>query len=293
MRWLVINADDMGADRGRNQGILEGIRAGVLTSVSVLANGPRSQEAMEHLREAQGAPLSVGLHLNLSEGKPLSGGLHRLVGQDGSFLGKAGAHMLLKQGEEEDLSKEVALELEAQLKWALSWGVPITHINGHQHVHVFPAVVDSVIEAARRFGISWIRLPLETRPLVRMPGGLRLAREALAFSLVARKAMDKLKGSGVQVPDLFCGLHWKGLLSPGLLGEMLRRLPDGLTELMVHPGRRDRSAEVGPFSSFSGPEREKELEALLHPGFRGMLKECSVILTEFPARGMLPSSCVS
>jgi predicted glycoside hydrolase/deacetylase ChbG (UPF0249 family) len=67
MKQLIINADDFGADPARNRGIIEGLEAGVVTSVSILANGP----ALVHLRRCVPAlirrRISCGLHLNLSK----------------------------------------------------------------------------------------------------------------------------------------------------------------------------------------------------------------------------------
>lgn len=291
MKRLIVNADDLGADSGRNNGILEGIKAGVITSVSVLPNGPASKEAMEWIQKYGRGSVSVGLHLNLSEGRPLSHGMSQLVGNEGCFLGKETCHRLLLREGDQGLRKEVAQELKAQLQWALSWGVPITHVNGHQHVHVFPAVVDSLMACAIEAGISWVRLPLEERPLLKVKADPQLEAEARTFSKVAREARRKLLGSGLRSPDFFSGLYWKGLISWRLLTEMLERLPQGLTELMVHPGRVEPEGEKGPFSGFSGRDREKELEALLNPQFRMMLKKCEVILTGFTKEAELTRSC--
>jgi|YNPNPStandDraft_1061719.scaffolds.fasta_scaffold20164_2 predicted glycoside hydrolase/deacetylase ChbG (UPF0249 family) len=293
MKYLIVNADDLGADPGRNKGILEGIKAGVITSVSVLPNGPASQEAMQWIQRHGRGSVSVGLHLNLSEGRPLSSGLVRLVGSEGCFLGKKTSLRLLLQKKDHSLKKEVAQELEAQLEWALSWGVPMTHINGHQHVHVFPAVVDSLISIAKKVGIAWVRLPLEEKPIVEMLREPEVEAEALAFSRAAREASGKIRRFGLRSPGLFCGLYWKGVLSMRLLEEMLKRLPHGLTELMVHPGRVETGGRETPFLGFSSQERERELETLLNPEFRGMLKKYEVILTGFPL-GVEPTrSCGS
>lgn len=282
MKRLIVSADDLGADPGRNKGIVEGIKAGVITSVSVLPNAAASHQAMEWLQREGRSSVSVGLHLNLSEGMPLSCGVSRLTGSDGGFLGKEASHRLLLREGDQSLRKEVALELEAQLRWILSWGVPVTHINGHQHVHVFPAVVDSLIAYAKAAGIAWVRLPLEEEPLVKRGVDPWVQAEAMTFNKVAREARGKILGSGLRIPDLFCGLYWKGLLSLELLNQMLRRLPHGLTEFMVHPGRVGPRAGKGPFSGFSNYEREKELETLLSPEFWIMLNRYEVILTGFP-----------
>lgn len=282
MKRLIINADDLGADPGRNKGIFEGIRAGVITSVSVLPNGPASQEAMEWLQKEGRDLVSIGLHLNLSEGRPLCRGMRRLVGTNGCFLGKEACRKLLAREGDWNLRKQVAMELEAQLNWALSWGVPISHINGHQHVHLLPVVLESMIGHARKAGISWVRLPLEEKPLVQVKKDSKLQAEARTFNKVAKEALEKLLGSGLRTPDFFLGLHWKGLISSRLLKEMLEKLPHGLAELMVHPGRVEPGGKEGPFSGFSGQEREKELEALLDEELGVMLKKYEVILSKFP-----------
>lgn len=293
MKRLIVNGDDLGADMGRNRGILEGVRAGVVTSVSVLANGPASQEAMQCIQKQSTGYVSVGLHFNISEGRPLSSRPSRLVGSEGCFLGKEACLRLLLQDEDRGLAEDVALELKAQLDWALSWGVPITHIDGHQHAHIFPAAVEPVLACARKARISWIRLPLEERPLVEVISDPKVAAEARLFNKVALEALGRLRGSGLRTPDFFCGLYYKGLLSLRLLDEMLGKLPQGITELMVHPGRMEKGMQESPFSSFSSRDRERELEVLLDPEFRVMLRKYKVRLSGFPTEEQPASPCGS
>ena len=47
MKYLIVNADDYGASRGINRGILEAHRRGILTSTSLLVNTAWSGEAAE------------------------------------------------------------------------------------------------------------------------------------------------------------------------------------------------------------------------------------------------------
>jgi predicted glycoside hydrolase/deacetylase ChbG (UPF0249 family) len=69
-RWCICNADDFGATRGVNRGVIEAHRAGVLTSASLMVNRRASAEAADL---AAGHPdLGVGLHVNLTnEGDPV------------------------------------------------------------------------------------------------------------------------------------------------------------------------------------------------------------------------------
>ena len=106
--------------------------------------------------------------------------------------------------------------------------------------------------------------------------------EARRFSEIARAARQHLKGTGISTTDHFRGLYLKGRLSSATLNDLLQTLPEGLTELMVHPGRAPLAPRSGPFSSFSTQEREQELETLLHGDFRLALSKAGVTLTPFP-----------
>ena len=73
----------------------------------------------------------------------------------------------------------------------------------------------------------------------------------------------------------FGGAALTGFLTPDLLLETIKALPVGLTELMVHPGKK--AAESG----FEGPDRETEVQALTDPRLHPLLKELGIGLTHF------------
>jgi len=161
MKKLIVNADDVGADESRNAGIFKAIEASSVTSASILPNGPAVEDAIERIRSLKRKDISWGIHLNLSEGRSLSGRLRHIAGPDGSFLGKMAARRLLVHRRDAALLREIRVELESQILFLKEKGIPISHMDGHQHVHVFPAVVTPAAEAARAHGIPWFRIPEE------------------------------------------------------------------------------------------------------------------------------------
>lgn len=288
----MVNADDLGADETRNEGIAEAVAAGAVTSVSLLANGPALEHGLARLRALPGRHVSLGAHLNLSEGRPLGRGHRLLVGADGAFLGKAAARDLLHLRGDAALEAEVATEVEAQLERLAALGCALDHLDGHQHVHAFPAVLGAALAAAVRHGIGWVRIPDEPWP----PGGdeaVPAARrgEARAFLAAAREARRALADTALRTPDHFRGLFLRD--APGLPAweAVVGALPEGLTELMVHPGRRSDGRDGSPFARFSTASREEELEALLSPRFRLALERRGVRLVPFPPRE--PAPCAS
>ncbi len=281
MRRLIVNADDLGADGARNEGIFEAIRAGVVTSASILPNGPALENALEGIRAGGCRGTSFAAHLNFSEGRPLSGGLLRLAGPDGNFLGKAAAHRLLMEAGDPVLEDEIARESALQIRRLLDAGIDVTHVDGHQHVHVFPAALDAVVKTAKGLGVRRMRIPDEAFP----SGGDLQAdgmEEARRFSALGREARKRIAATGIATSNHFRGLLLKGRLDLEGLLRLIGELPDGTTELMVHPGRVPAEA---PFSAFSSTDRERELEALLDPRFRLALEAAGVVLLSFKEIG--------
>lgn len=62
-RYLIVNADDFGATRGINRGIVEAFHRGIVTSTSLMVTMPASEDAASLASRAPG--LSVGLHVDL------------------------------------------------------------------------------------------------------------------------------------------------------------------------------------------------------------------------------------
>ena len=283
MRQIIINADDLGADAARNDGIFDAIHAGIVTSVSILANGPASRKSLETLRSLAHNHISLGFHMNLSEGKPLTSNLRLLVGEDGDFLKKTSARAVLMQPGDPEIEREIDQELVSQMEAVLDGGLRITHLDGHQHVHVFPAVLPVTLKIAQRYKIPWVRIPEEPSPSMRLEDiPIWLSEEAKFFTGMARAARLKLTGGRIQTPDHFRGLFLKGRFSLPVLFDLLQKLPPGLTELMVHPGQISEKPFAGPFSAFSTSDRLRELKTLLDPAFLKVLKRSHINLTSFP-----------
>ena len=260
MKRLIVNADDLGISERRNAGILEAHRRGIVTSASLMANGPAFADAVTMLRTAP--ELDVGLHLNLSEGTPIAEGHSTLVGADGRLLGKSGARSSAGRFD----SAEVEREISEQLAVLASAGIKVTHLDGHHHLHLY----GDVARAVSRAKVRWVRMPIDTL----IPPGfsdadrLRVVEEYRTLGLAAR---PRFQDAGLRMTDHFGGAALSGHLTAETLLQALGALKDGLTELMVHPGRAEAS----------DPARQRELEALTDPRVAAWLEDHSVQLTQF------------
>lgn len=282
MKQLVVNADDLGADEERNAGIFDAVEAGSVTSVSILPNGPALEHALRGIRALNPDHVSFGVHLNLSEGRPIESGLRLISGAGGRFRGKVPAQQLLSRCQDSELEREIRREVSAQIMRILEAGVAVDHLDGHQHVHVFPAVAPVGAEAAGAHRIPWVRIPEEPVPAFPLrPLEVSVIQEAGLFSRHAGRARALYRAACIRTTEGFRGLYLKGKLPADHWMDFLESLPSGITEFMVHPGRF-RNEAVGPFAGFSTADRERELTALTDGCFLEALLKSGVRLTRFP-----------
>ncbi len=252
MSWLVVNADDGGFAGGKDDAILRCARGGLVKSVSVIANGATTAAFVARARDEG---LDPGVHLNLTEGRPLAGPVDSLTDERGAFPGKAEAWRRAAAGELD--ADEVRREVTAQWERLAGLGVKPTHVDGHNHVHLFPAVREALAELAADL---WLRVPCDPVP----PEDL-----TPAFAAWTRE----LKGPWKRT-DCFVGY---GFARDPTTDAFLRcvREVGRVTEFMVHPGAREGT----PFSC--SPLRDRETEALCSASLRRELERRGFVLASF------------
>src|SRR5579862_9211256 len=115
LRNLIVNADDLGWTDGVNRGIADAHRNGIVTSASLLANGPAFQSGVELAHATPG--LGVGVHLNLSDGEPVADreSVTTLLNDRGEFEGRPES-LLLRLARRSVLLSEIEQEWDAQIQ---------------------------------------------------------------------------------------------------------------------------------------------------------------------------------
>lgn len=269
MRRLIVNADDLGSGRGRDRGIFESFTQGIVTSASLLANGPSFASAAATAREI-GLPL--GVHLNLSEGMPLRGPIPDLTSAAGTFPGKAGLRGFLAGGEVDPAP--LYSELAAQIEKVLAAGLIPDHLDTHQHFSLYPVATTILLDLAREYAIPALRLPAPFEPPFAEPDG-ELGADLALYRSLSPAFTVQLRGSGVAAPDGLLGMPLLNRLNQETLLATLRNIPEGTWELMVHPGYPDDNYP------FSGAARHTELLALTSPIIAAELHRCGITPTNF------------
>jgi predicted glycoside hydrolase/deacetylase ChbG (UPF0249 family) len=271
MKRLIINADDLGMNAPRSHGIFQAYEQGAVTSVTIIPNGSHSDAAAKRAREWD---MPAGLHFNLTEGQPLSDpdDISTLLEANGFFKERISLRKLLDEGRVEP--EHIERELRTQLEWFLDHCGQPTHVDGHHHIHIHPAVIPLLCPILDRYGISYVRIPQEDLP----PFGYTLEPDTLAraqiISVQAAEARKHYRANGLESTDHFRGLALHGHASKKNLRHTLSRLPDGTTELMTHPG--SPAAEGTPFDL--DPQRQTEFQMLIDPEFSETLNRYGITL---------------
>jgi predicted glycoside hydrolase/deacetylase ChbG (UPF0249 family) len=175
---------------------------------------------------------------------------------------------------------EVAKELRAQLKKALGAGLKISHIDSHQHLHAFPAIMEIVAGIAKENGIPAVRYPDEKNASVVLgvlDGRVVRTAQRVALSMVCRSGRHKLDAAGVRTTDHFLGVMEAGRWNERSLKDAVAALQPGVTEICCHP-RSEPATEPGYDWGYNF---QAELAALTSSRIANLLEEQNVRLTSF------------
>ena len=237
-RRLIVNADDFGLSEAVNVGIVEAHRRGIVTSASLIASGAAFEHAVGLAQQI--GTLAVGVHLTLTEEDPVSnrGDVPSLL--DGGRFHPHTTSFVRRYFAGRISLDEVERELDAQIARVVASGLRVSHLDGHQHVHMVPGIRRVAGRLAARYGIPAIRFPKERpRPYMFREDG-SAGRLLQLFALNAFCAAADIRGA--ERPDHFVGFFYGGRLSKPNLMRVLESLPnEGTCELMCHPGRQDAS----------------------------------------------------
>ena len=277
MKQLIINADDLGLTPGVNRGIIRAFQAGIVTSASLLVTGSAFEEAVALAR--QNPELDVGLHLAVVEERAVLGRevLPTLVDETGR-LPRTSGEFFRRAFRKRINWDEVEREIAAQIGLFQKTGLRFSHLDSHQHLHMFSPVFQIVRRLTRGMDNVWIRNPAGPW---RKPPGVRMGRwvQQLGLNLTCL-ATRGLRGPPLPLmPDGMYGFEVGGCLTRSAIEQILRKIPDGLYELICHPGEGD--ADTRRRYSHWGYRWAEELEALTAPETRMVLKEQGIALASF------------
>lgn len=286
MRRLIINADDFGFTSGVNHAIAEAHTRGVVTSSTLMANGPAFAAAAQLTKTLP--QLSIGCHVVLIDGDPVldSTQVRSLTSRTPprhfrddlkTFAARAIAGRID--------ADEVTAEATAQIRKIQSAGIAVSHFDTHKHTHLFPKILRPLLRAAAACGVRAVRnpfgprLPLRSSQLLTRPNLWKRYAEVRILQRFAGKFREAVDREGFSTPDGTLGIVVTGVLDETLFHAIARSIPDGTWEFVCHPGYND--AELSSAKTRLRASRETELRVLTLPAAREVLSEEGVELMSY------------
>jgi hopanoid biosynthesis associated protein HpnK len=281
---LIVCADDFGLDPAVNEAVEEAHRRGVLTAASLMIGASAAADAVARARRLP--ELRVGLHLVLVDGFAVlpSAEIPDLVGADrklGPNMATAGFRFFFLPSVREQLAKEIRAQFDA----FRATGLALDHVNAHKHMHVHPTVARLIIEIGRDYGMKAVRVPFE--PVEALDAAFpEEPHAAPLYRPWIGRLGRRLRRAGLVVNDHLFGLAWSGNFDEARLLRLLPHLPEGVSEIYLHPAAKRTTALA---AAMPGYRQEDEFAALLSPSVKTLITELGVRLIGYSDLGASPA----
>ena len=267
----LLHADDLGLAKDVDAAILDLAQSGRLQGASFLVNGPSATAAVKAWHDLTDPP-PLTLHLCLTEGHGLPNCPDLPTGFGRLLLAS------LLPWQRRRLAPQLRTVLLQQIRrYRELTGLRHIRLDGHQHIHLVPLVLEAVLDLASSESITWVRTTRESPPeglSLRLwwrslqTGGLI---KWLILQLLSGLAIPRLRRAGLQTNRRFAGV----LFSGSMHGMAFRRswetayssipLEHALQPLvLIHPALADAASGMDQeafqqsVSFFSSTNRQKE-----------------------------------
>jgi len=218
--------------------------------------------------------LAVGLHLVLSDLQAVlpAQRIPHLVDERGKFssnLFAAGFRYQCRPA----VARELRSEIRAQMERFRGTGLKLSHVDGHQHMHMTPVVLGELIRLAGEFGIRAIRIPGEEFRLalrVDRSGFWEKGTLSVTFGMLRSYAANCLRPAGICFPDRVYGLLQSGRMTEEYLLKLIPQIQSDRVEIYSHPtlDPNAHSARGGSRIQLDALLSDRVREALDRAGFR-------------------------
>lgn len=275
-----MNADDFGFTSGVNRAIVQAHSRGIVTSSTLMANGPAFTEAVELAKRTP--QLGIGCHVLLIDGEPLLDGenlpslTHARRFRDS--LKSFAARALSGRIDEGEIFAEAA----AQIRKLQASGISVSHVDTHKHTHLFPRILRPLLRAARERGVRAVRnpfgprLPMRSSQLMQRPNLWTRYAQLRILGGFAKKFHRTVAQEGFVTTDGTLGIEVTGTLDESLFHAIAETIPEGTWEFVCHPGYND--ADLQNANTRLRQSRETELRVLTLPAARQILEQKGIQL---------------
>ena len=260
-KLLIVNCDDAGMCNSANLAVIDGMENGQITSATIMIpcpwSGAMADYAKNHPEKDFGVHLTHTSEWRFYRWGPLApkDQVKGLFDPDG-FLWRSVEEVYAHSNPDEALN-----EGRAQIKRALAWGVPVTHIDSHMGTMQYsPDYVKAYVQLALEFNLP-LRMPSQTTMEKFKQPSLR----------------EELSKQGIVFTDYFVYEEMENYkeVKP-FWTSVIKNLKPGVTEIFIHASKMSEELKA-----ITGTAEKRAQEAACFTNDQDimkLLKEQGVIL---------------
>lgn len=240
-------------------------QTGSITGSSLMACGEYFDDAVGMLSEMNIS--RVGVHLTLT-------GKFAPLTETGVFA--EGYKDIFIRTVTGTLNKEhVRDEFRAQIEKVREAGLDVSHLDSHEHVHMFGPITNICLELSEEYKIPYIRFPEEPCSVVCREFFPQDMVRHMALKLFVPGARKKITASGIGHNDVFLGHFHSGRITARVMEFFIDNIREGTTEIAFHPAIESENFVI-KFPWYKNAH--KELETLVHDKWKDLLREKGIEL---------------
>jgi len=259
-RLLIINADDFGMCHAVNEAVFRAYQNGILCSTTLMVPCPWGLHAMHFLADHPEIPFGVHLTV-ISDWADYRWGPVTSRGKVPSLLDEAGyfnnfEHM---PGFLANVSlDELEMEFRTQIEAVLAARLHPSHLDWHSlRISGREDIFDVMLRLAKEYG--------------------------LALRVYGKSLIEKVLSQGLPVNDydFLDSYHLDPATKPARYAQMLRELPEGLSEWAIHPAIDNE--ELLAIKHEANHIRQTDFDFLISQEAKDIVKEEGIILLDYRA----------
>ncbi len=277
---LIVNADDLGLTDKVSLGIEKSYLQGIVSSASIMANTAGFSEGVQVALRNPG--LGVGIHLNIIRGWPLGDTeqIHPLLDNDGRFI--SNMFHIGRLAANRDFLKAAEIEYRLQIERVLDSGIKPDHLDFEKHHGIWKNLYQIGQNLAREYKLA---LRSYHEPLLFVLQNLPFPGYNKVWKALHLKCYETVfhRKTTAPTPDYFFGQTHIGRINRDFLLALVRNLPDGVSEIMTHPGYNlpENFLEHETGNSWINNLREAEMNALCDTEVSDLLHNSGIKVTTF------------
>lgn len=252
MNNIIISADDCGISENIDKGIFDCLDNGLISDFSLMSNGENFENTIKKINDRE--IKNVGCHVCLVDNeKMIAEDPKNILGKNNKFYKSSTPYNLfLSSYFKKEILEQCRKEINLQVTKIYDYNLKISHLDSHQHTHLFPNLSEIFIDICNQYKIKFLRNPVAIKKNFR----------SYIFRIFSNIFKRKINNKNFNIVSAY-GFD----MSNGLEFEYIKKIIDKnfeintTTELFCHPGYIDEIEKL-KFSHWNFKNWEEDIKIL-------------------------------